>query len=49
MKINSKFYTKDKSYWYKVLKIEDNKVFCSTSTGYFIWVSKEELEKLNEK
>lgn len=48
MKIGNKYYTKDKSYWYFIERIKEDKAFCKTSTGYFIWVTKKELEVLNE-
>jgi hypothetical protein len=45
----SKYYTKDKSYWYLVERIKDDKAFCKTSTGYFMWIKLKDLEGLNEK
>lgn len=51
MKIGNKYYTRDKSYWYLIERIKDDKAFCKTSTGYFIWIKLKELEELdpNEK
>lgn len=40
----SKYYTKDKSYWYLVERIKDD-----NSTGYFMWIKLKDLEGLNEK
>ena len=45
----SEYYTKDKSYWYLVERIKDDKAFCKTSTGYFMWIKLKDLEGLNEK
>ena len=44
-----KYYTKDKSYWYLIERIKDDKAFCKTSTGYFMWIKLKDLEGLNEK
>lgn len=49
MKIGNKYYTKDKSYWYLIERIKDDKAFCKTSTGYFMWIKLKDLEGLNEK
>ena len=46
MNKGDKLYTKDKSYWYLIERIKDDKVFCKTSTGYFLWITKKELEEL---
>lgn len=44
-----KLYTKDKSYWYLIERIKDDKAFCKTSTGYFMWIKLKDLERLNAK
>lgn len=49
MKIGNKYYTKDKSYWYLIERIKDDKAFCKTSTGYFMWIKLKDLEGLNAK
>lgn len=49
MKIGNKYYTKDKSYWYLIERIKDDKAFCKTSTGYFMWIKLKDLEGLNEE
>ena len=49
MEIGNKYYTKDKSYWYLIERIKDDKAFCKTSTGYFMWIKLKDLEELNEK
>ncbi len=49
MEIGNKYYTKDKSYWYLIERIKDDKAFCKTSTGYFMWIKLKDLEGLNEK
>ena len=49
MKIGNKYYTRDKSYWYLIERIKDDKAFCKTSTGYFMWIKLKDLEGLNEK
>lgn len=49
MNKGDKYYTKDKSYWYLIERIKDDKAFCKTSTGYFMWIKLKDLEGLNEK
>ena len=49
MKVGNKYYTKDKAYWYQIEKIQDDKAFCKTSTGYLMWIKLKDLEGLNEK
>lgn len=49
MEIGSKYYTRDKSYWYLIERIKDDKAFCKTSTGYFMWIKLKDLEELNAK
>ena len=49
MKIGNKYYTRDKSYWYLIERIKDDKAFCKTSTGYFMWIKLKDLEGLSEK
>ena len=49
MNKGDKYYTKDKSYWYLIERIKDDKAFCKTSTGYFMWIKHKDLEGLNEK
>jgi hypothetical protein len=44
-----KLYTKDKSYWYLIERVKDDKAFCKTSTGYFMWIKLKDLEGLNAK
>ena len=49
MNKGDKLYTKDKTYWYQIEKIQDDKAFCKTSTGYFMWIKLKDLEELNAK
>lgn len=49
MNKGDKFYTRDKAYWYLIERIKDDKAFCKTSTGYFMWIKLKDLEELNEK
>lgn len=49
MNKGDKLYTKDKSYWHLIERIKDDKAFCKTSTGYFMWIKLKDLEGLNEK
>lgn len=44
-----KLFTKDKSYWYLIERIKDNKAFCKTSTGYFMWIKLKDLEELYDR
>lgn len=49
MKVGNKYYTRDKSYWYLIERIKNDRAFCKTSTGYFMWIKLKDLEGLNAK